>query len=204
MVGGHEGAGVVVEVGEGVSWLEPGDHVVFGFVPACGRCAMCVTGHSNLCDNAAAFPTGRQISDGTARHHTLDGEDLGLMCLLGTFAEHTVVQRVELRQDRPGLAARQGVPDGLRRRDRLGLGRVCRRRPARRVRRGRRHRRHRRQRPAGCPDGRRTRDRRHRSARLQARHGEARSVPRIPTSRSRRHWRSSASRPGAAASTSSS
>ncbi|HEX6658028.1 MAG TPA: alcohol dehydrogenase catalytic domain-containing protein, partial [Ilumatobacter sp.] len=91
MIGGHEGAGVVVEVGEGVSWLEPGDHVVFGFVPACGRCVMCVTGHSNLCDNAAAFPTGLQIGDGTARHHTLDGKDLGLMCLLGTFAEHTVV-----------------------------------------------------------------------------------------------------------------
>ena len=91
VVGGHEGAGVVVEVGEGVDWLEPGDHVVFGFVPACGRCEMCVTGHSNLCDNAAAFPTGRQIGDGTARHHLLDGTDLGLMCLLGTFAEHTVV-----------------------------------------------------------------------------------------------------------------
>jgi S-(hydroxymethyl)glutathione dehydrogenase/alcohol dehydrogenase len=65
--------------------------VVFGFVPACGRCPMCVTGHSNMCDNAAAFPTGLQIGDGTARHHTLDGKDLGLMCLLGTFAEHTVV-----------------------------------------------------------------------------------------------------------------
>jgi len=51
MVGGHEGAGVVVEVGDGVGWLEPGDHVVFGFVPACGRCNMCVTGHSNMCDN---------------------------------------------------------------------------------------------------------------------------------------------------------
>ena len=91
MVGGHEGAGVVQEVGEGVDWLEVGDHVVFGFVPACGRCPSCVEGHSNLCDNAAKFPTGRQISDGTARHHLLDGRDLGLMCLLGTFAEHTVV-----------------------------------------------------------------------------------------------------------------
>jgi len=69
VIGGHEGAGVVVEVGEGVDWLAPGDHVVFAFVPACGRCEMCVTGHSNLCDNAAAFPTGRQIGDGTARQH---------------------------------------------------------------------------------------------------------------------------------------
>jgi S-(hydroxymethyl)glutathione dehydrogenase/alcohol dehydrogenase len=92
LIGGHEGAGVVIEVGPNVVGLEPGDHVVFGFIPACGRCPSCASGHSNLCDiGGAAFPTGRQISDGTARHHTSDGEDLGLMCLLGTFAEHTVV-----------------------------------------------------------------------------------------------------------------
>ncbi|MGI9645044.1 MAG: NDMA-dependent alcohol dehydrogenase [Ilumatobacteraceae bacterium] len=104
MVGGHEGAGVVMEVGPGVNWLEPGDHVVFGFVPACGRCQWCVDGHSNLCDNGANFPTGLQIGDGTARHHTLDGNDLGLMCLLGTFAEHTVVHEsscVKIEKDWP-------------------------------------------------------------------------------------------------------
>ncbi len=92
LIGGHEGAGVVMEVGPNVTGLEPGDHVVFGFIPACGRCPSCASGHSNLCDvGGEAFPTGRQISDGTARHHTADGEDLGLMCLLGTFAQHTVV-----------------------------------------------------------------------------------------------------------------
>jgi S-(hydroxymethyl)glutathione dehydrogenase/alcohol dehydrogenase len=92
LIGGHEGAGVVMEVGPNVTGLEPGDHVVFGFIPACGRCPSCASGHSNLCDvGGEAFPTGRQISDGTARHHTADGDDLGLMCLLGTFAEHTVV-----------------------------------------------------------------------------------------------------------------
>lgn len=93
LIGGHEGSGVVVEVGPGVTSLVPGDHVVFGFVPACGHCPWCASGHSNLCDNAAAFPTGRQIGDGTARHHAADGTDLGLMCLLGTFAEHTVVHQ---------------------------------------------------------------------------------------------------------------
>ena len=91
VIGGHEGAGVVVETGEGVDWLEPGDHVVFGFIPACGRCTWCAAGHSNLCDQAITFTTGMQLSDGTSRHHTLDGTDLALMCLLGTFAEHTVV-----------------------------------------------------------------------------------------------------------------
>ena len=105
IIGGHEGAGVVVEVGEGVTWLEPGDHVVFGFIPACGRCGPCSEGHSNHCDVCGTeFARGMQISDGTARHHTLDGKDLTLMCLLGTFAEHTVVNEascVKIEKDWP-------------------------------------------------------------------------------------------------------
>ena len=90
MIGGHEGAGVVEEVGEGVSWLKPGDHVVFGFIPSCGRCPSCSTGHQNLCDLGALMGVGKQVIDGTSRHHA-QGKDLGLMCLLGTFAHHTVV-----------------------------------------------------------------------------------------------------------------
>lgn len=90
IIGGHEGAGVVEEVGPGVEWLAPGDHVVFGFIPACGRCPSCASGHENLCDLGEFMPTGRQIFDHTARHHS-GGTDLGLMCLLGTFSEHTVV-----------------------------------------------------------------------------------------------------------------
>jgi NDMA-dependent alcohol dehydrogenase len=90
MIGGHEGAGVVEEVGEGVSWLAPGDHVVFGFIPSCGRCPSCSTGHQNLCDLGALMGAGKQITDGGSRHHA-QGKDLSLMCLLGTFAHHTVV-----------------------------------------------------------------------------------------------------------------
>jgi NDMA-dependent alcohol dehydrogenase len=104
VIGGHEGAGVVQELGEGVTGLEVGDHVVFSFVPACGRCLSCVSGHSSLCDNSGAFPTGFQIADGTARHHSSDGLDLGLMCLLGTFAEYTVVHEssaVKIDKDWP-------------------------------------------------------------------------------------------------------
>lgn len=89
IIGGHEGAGVVQEVGEGVSWLSPGDHVVFGFIPSCGRCPSCSTGHQNLCDLGALLGLGRQV-DGSSRHHA-KGQDLGLMCMLGTFAHHTVV-----------------------------------------------------------------------------------------------------------------
>jgi NDMA-dependent alcohol dehydrogenase len=90
IIGGHEGAGVVEEVGEAVTWLQPGDHVVFGFIPSCGRCPSCSTGHQNLCDLGAALGLGMQITDGTSRHHA-QGKDVGLMCLLGTFAHHTVV-----------------------------------------------------------------------------------------------------------------
>jgi S-(hydroxymethyl)glutathione dehydrogenase/alcohol dehydrogenase len=90
IIGGHEGAGVVQEVGAGVSWLAPGDHVVFGFIPSCGRCPSCSTGHQNLCDLGALLGGGLQITDQTSRHHA-QGKDLRLMCLLGTFGHHTVV-----------------------------------------------------------------------------------------------------------------
>ncbi|MSV99549.1 MAG: NDMA-dependent alcohol dehydrogenase [Actinobacteria bacterium] len=89
MIGGHEGAGIVEEVGPGVIGLEPGDHVVLGFIPACGRCLPCSTGHQNLCDLGALIGYGRQ-ADGTSRHHTGE-KDLNLMCLLGTFANYTVI-----------------------------------------------------------------------------------------------------------------
>jgi NDMA-dependent alcohol dehydrogenase len=89
-IGGHEGAGRVEMVGPGVTELTVGDHVVFSFLPSCGRCPSCAQGHQNLCD-LGAYLGGFQISDGTARHHLNDGTDLSCMCLLGTFAEHTVV-----------------------------------------------------------------------------------------------------------------
>src|ERR1700710_678857 len=89
-IGGHEGAGVVKQVGPGVSWLSPGDHVVFSFMPSCGRCPSGPPGHQSLCDLGARLYTGRQISDGTARHHAR-GQDLATACLVGSFAHHTVV-----------------------------------------------------------------------------------------------------------------
>jgi S-(hydroxymethyl)glutathione dehydrogenase/alcohol dehydrogenase len=90
IIGGHEGAGVVEEVGPGVTSLQVGDHVVFGFIPACGRCPSCSTGHQNLCDLGQFLATGKQIADLTSRHHAND-RDLNLMCCLGTFAKYTVV-----------------------------------------------------------------------------------------------------------------
>ena len=97
LVGGHEGAGVVQEVGPGVSTLQPGDHVTGSFIPACGRCKYCVTGQQYLCNSAKDFFSRGQFTDGTARHH-LHGEDLQVMAKLGTFGAHSVVAEASLIQ----------------------------------------------------------------------------------------------------------
>lgn len=88
-VGGHEGAGVIEEVGPGVSYLKPGQHCVLAFIPSCGRCESCVTGHTNLCDLGAHLMQGPQM-DGTYRFHAR-GRDLGQFALVSTFSPYTVV-----------------------------------------------------------------------------------------------------------------
>lgn len=93
-VGGHEGAGVVEEVGPGVRDLAPGDHVVGSFLPTCGRCRWCSTGRQNLCDMGAFILAG-SMADGTYRRHA-QGTDLGALCMLGTFAEYGTVQQESL------------------------------------------------------------------------------------------------------------
>src|SRR4029453_10403487 len=85
VVGGHEGAGVVAEVGPGVTSVKPGDHVSASFIPSCGRCRYCSTGRQNLCDlGAGAFMRG-MITDGTSRHRIGD-EELLLFAKVGTFS----------------------------------------------------------------------------------------------------------------------
>ncbi|HET7722124.1 MAG TPA: NDMA-dependent alcohol dehydrogenase, partial [Acidimicrobiales bacterium] len=90
-IGGHEGAGEVVEVGPGVTSVKPGDHVVLGFIPSCGRCPSCARGRQHVCDLGAFLLAGRQVTDFTARHHSKDGKDLGIICCTGTFSPYTVV-----------------------------------------------------------------------------------------------------------------
>jgi alcohol dehydrogenase (nicotinoprotein) len=89
LVGGHEGAGIVEAVGPGVTRVQPGDHVVTSYIPACGRCRYCSTGHQNLCDRGLYAGVGC-LQDETFRFHR-DGEDYGGFCALGTFSDHTVV-----------------------------------------------------------------------------------------------------------------
>lgn len=102
VVGGHEGAGVVVDIGPGVTDVAAGDSVVLSFIPACGRCDPCSRGMSNLCVLGAAIIAGPQL-DGTFRFHA-NGQGLGQMCVLGTFSEYTVVPVASAIKVDPGTA----------------------------------------------------------------------------------------------------
>lgn len=88
-VGGHEGAGVVIDVGPNTPGWEIGDHVALSFLPVCGRCRWCSTGHQNLCDMGRFLRDGTR-SDGSYRMW-LDGEPAAQMCGLATFSRHTLV-----------------------------------------------------------------------------------------------------------------
>ncbi|MBC9226467.1 NDMA-dependent alcohol dehydrogenase [Aeromicrobium sp. 636] len=89
LIGGHEGSGVVVGVGAGVTRLKEGDHVILGVVPQCGVCKFCASGRSRMCDLTANTLTG-MMQDGTYRY-TLDGDPIGGFCIVGSFADHVVV-----------------------------------------------------------------------------------------------------------------
>lgn len=88
MVLGHEAAGTVEEIGEGVTGLKPGDRCVMSFVSSCGHCRLCRAGSTQLCETH--FSTGPAMLDGTVRMHDGDN-DVYQMSKLGSFAEYMVV-----------------------------------------------------------------------------------------------------------------
>ncbi len=88
---GHEGAGVIESVGEDVSGLAPGDHVAFCFVPPCGACGACHSGHPTLCEPAGASAVAGTMLDGTSRLTLLDGTTLQHGLLVACFAEYVVL-----------------------------------------------------------------------------------------------------------------
>ncbi|MGV0768437.1 NDMA-dependent alcohol dehydrogenase [Mycobacterium syngnathidarum] len=91
IVGGHEGAGIIEEVGPGVTKVKPGDHVVCSFIPSCGHCRYCSTGRQSLCDMGATILEGC-MPDGSFRFH-YGGEEFGAMCMLGTFSERATISQ---------------------------------------------------------------------------------------------------------------
>jgi len=102
VLGGHEGAGIVTEVGPGVEGLEPGDHVVLSFIPSCGVCPSCQAGLRNLCDIGALLLSGTSVSDGTHRVHA-NGQPVFPMTLLGTFSPYMVVHKSSVVKIDPSI-----------------------------------------------------------------------------------------------------
>lgn len=88
---GHEGAGVVEAVGDGVAHVVPGDHVAFCFVPACRACRFCLAGKPNLCVVVGEHGARGMLMDGTSRLRLSDGTVLQHGLRTACFAEYTVV-----------------------------------------------------------------------------------------------------------------
>ncbi len=100
---GHEGAGVVVEVGEGVTSVEVGDHVIPLYTPECRECKFCLSGKTNLCQKIRATQGAGLMPDGTSRW-SKDGKMIHHFMGTSTFATHTVLPEIavaKIRKDAP-------------------------------------------------------------------------------------------------------
>ncbi len=101
---GHEGAGVVIEVGEGVTSLEVGDHVIPLYTPECREGEYCLNPKTNLCQSIRETQGAGLMPDGTTRFTTLEGDPIYHYMGCSTFANHTVVPEIALakiRKDAP-------------------------------------------------------------------------------------------------------
>ena len=101
---GHEGAGVVIEVGEGVTSLEVGDHVIPLYTPECRECEYCLNPKTNLCQSIRETQGKGLMPDGTSRFSMLDGTPILHYMGCSTFANHTVMPEIALakvRKDAP-------------------------------------------------------------------------------------------------------
>ncbi|WP_225307658.1 S-(hydroxymethyl)glutathione dehydrogenase/class III alcohol dehydrogenase [Nitrincola iocasae] len=92
---GHEGAGIVEAVGEGVTSVEVGDHVIPLYTAECGKCKFCLSGKTNLCQSVRATQGKGLMPDGTTRFYK-DGKPIFHYMGTSTFAERTVVAEVSL------------------------------------------------------------------------------------------------------------
>lgn len=97
---GHEGAGVVVEVGAGVTSLQPGDHVIPLYTPECRNCAYCLSQKTNLCQAIRSTQGRGVMPDGTSRF-SIDGQPIFHYMGTSTFANYTVLPEIALAKIRP-------------------------------------------------------------------------------------------------------
>lgn len=100
---GHEGAGVVIQVGENVKSVKPGDKVALSWIPYCGVCSYCTNNQVHLCDNAFLPMKDGFLTDGTSRL-SRNGQIIYHDSLLSTYAEYTVVNEkscVKLPEEMP-------------------------------------------------------------------------------------------------------
>jgi S-(hydroxymethyl)glutathione dehydrogenase / alcohol dehydrogenase len=115
---GHEGAGVVVEIGEGVTSLQPGDHVIPLYTAECRECKFCKSGKTNLCQKVRATQGKGLMPDGTMRF-SYQGKPLYHYMGCSTFSEYTVVNEISLAKINPNANHEQvcllgcGVTTGL-------------------------------------------------------------------------------------------
>lgn len=103
MVLGHEASGIVREVGPGVYDLQPDDHVVFSFVPVCGRCLPCATGRPALCENGAVANTHGTLLSGARRFKNARGQELNHHLGVSSFSQFTVAAQESLVKIDPHL-----------------------------------------------------------------------------------------------------
>ena len=106
---GHEGAGVVEEVGEGVERPTTGDAVAFCFVPSCGSCRQCRAGRRAMCTVAAAASWAGTMLDGSSRLSFPDGGRIQHFNFISCFAERAVVPAVSAVPIQPDLPPRQAA-----------------------------------------------------------------------------------------------
>ena len=92
---GHEGAGIVESVGEGVTSVQPGDHVVPLYIPQCGDCKFCKSPKTNLCGKIRLTQGKGVMPDGTTRF-TCNGKTLYHFMGASTFSEYTVVADISV------------------------------------------------------------------------------------------------------------
>ncbi|MCE2574150.1 S-(hydroxymethyl)glutathione dehydrogenase/class III alcohol dehydrogenase [Komagataeibacter sp. FNDCR2] len=97
---GHEGAGIVMEVGEGVTSVKPGDHVIPLYTAECGECLFCKSGKTNLCVSVRATQGRGLMPDGTTRF-SYRGKPLYHYMGCSTFSEYTVVAEVSVAKINP-------------------------------------------------------------------------------------------------------